>query len=450
MAFKFSKIEYIPIQSYKDLPTLHIENWEAFLKLVEEKKPKSIYYLKNREQEEFLFVEDGLGFTFPAQGFKTIDDILDAVKRGFNELNDKFYVDNGVIKDREGHRSPSPKGDIYYAIRKLGYNKLSEYVEAFSKGFGESDADTYRKITKLGYERNEDYSIAVEQGFKDSTTYYNANKLGFDNMKSYAEYLKLEKIKEDYKFKTFDEAHVFAILNRSTLEKRKTLNEIQNILLKEKPGGSYYSTPKWYTESFSDRDLTKLAHFLSTNTNITSLGIYNKKEELFENYSDIKILVDGSNVAWNNGSREAGDKPKAKNIRLIVQKLSGLGVNEIDVLCDASLRLEVEDEDEFDELLKKKIIKQVPSKTDADEFIINYAKKFKARILTNDTFKDWALKDKWVSDHANELSIRFMIIKDEVELSGINGPIWGSYKAHDFDFKGFENTEYSESRRYRF
>lgn len=446
MTFNLQKIEYITIKDYEGLPTLYIENWEVFIKLLKEKKPKSVYHCKNEKREEFLFIENWLGFSYPTQGFITIDDVFDSAKRGFDQCNNKFTVENGVIEERDRYDTPSLKGEVFYSIRKLGYNTFDEYSDAFSKGFGKSDAETYRKITKLGYKKLEDYNNANKQGFKNSNTYYDAIILGFSDNDSYMEYLKLKKIKEEYKFTYFDEAHVYAILNRSSLKKQKKLDEIQEILSEEKPD-SYYSTPEWYTESFN-RNQTNLEQFLSNNINILNLGIYNKKAKIFENYSDVKILVDGSNVAWSDGSRDAGDKPKVKNIMLVIEKLKSLGPSEVEVLCDANLRKEVEDKQAFDELLKKKIIKQVPSKTDADEFIINYAKKFKARIVTNDTYKDWAQKDEWVKEHANEISIRFMIIDDEVELKSVSGPLGPGFKRQDFDFKGFKNTKYSSRTRF--
>lgn len=253
------------------------------------------------------------------------------------------------------------------------------------------------------------------------------------------EYLKIKKIKKNYNFKTFDEAHVFTILNRKSNGKRKTLDLITNILNDEKPNSNLGKQSKWYTTSL-DKNSNALKWFLTTNSHVANLGFYDQKRKVFQIYSDTKIVVDGSNVAWNNGNRAEGDKPKAKNIQLVIEKIREFGFSEIIVLCDANLNYDVEDKTIFDDLKKSKLIKNVPSHTDADEFIISYAKKFEARIITNDTYsKDWALKDEWVYDHAKDFSIHFMIIDDEVKFTTSNSKINAeSFKTNNFDFKGFE------------
>ena len=133
-----------------------------------------------------------------------------------------------------------------------------------------------------------------------------------------------------------------------------------------------------------------------------------------------RIIVDGSNVAWNGGSRTKGDRPKAQNIQLVVQELRELGCEDIAVFCDASLEYDVEDKPVLEKLYSSNFVHKVPANTDADEFIINYAKKTDARIVTNDTYsRDWAQSDQWVNDHKEEFRIPFMIIGDKVVLSNL-------------------------------
>ena len=55
-------------------------------------------------------------------------------------------------------------------------------------------------------------------------------------------------------------------------------------------------------------------------------------------------------------------------------------------------------------------MKQAPAGTDADYFILSFAKELKAHIVSNDRFRD-SIKG---FPEARERVIRFMIVNDEV------------------------------------
>lgn len=135
--------------------------------------------------------------------------------------------------------------------------------------------------------------------------------MGINKNDFHKEYLKIKKIKKKYNFKTFDEAHVFTILNRKSNGKRKTLDLIINILNDEKPNSNLDKQSKWYTTSL-DKNSDALKLFLTTNSHVVNLGFYDTKKKVFQIFSDTKIVVDGSNVAWNNGNRAEGDNLKRR------------------------------------------------------------------------------------------------------------------------------------------
>ncbi len=134
-----------------------------------------------------------------------------------------------------------------------------------------------------------------------------------------------------------------------------------------------------------------------------------KPEDLKRKY----IVVDGSNVAWNNGDRQRGDRPLARNIELMYEYLRGKGYSRIITFCDANLRYLVKDPEKFDELLQRGIIIEVPAKTIADYFIIEEANRYDCYIVSNDHFRDWTRKRPLFSWKGTETKTKKFIITPE-------------------------------------
>lgn len=130
--------------------------------------------------------------------------------------------------------------------------------------------------------------------------------------------------------------------------------------------------------------------------------------------SDKFVVIDGSNVAWGHGSKKMGDKPSAKNIRLVAESLKDKGFKEIISIVGASLRHSIEDKDTFNELKKEGILLEAPAETDADSFIIKYTKRKNAFIVSNDAFRDWKEKDPWINENIDNLRVRFLIKGEDV------------------------------------
>jgi hypothetical protein len=122
-------------------------------------------------------------------------------------------------------------------------------------------------------------------------------------------------------------------------------------------------------------------------------------------------IVDGSNVAH---AVEGGDAQLA-NIRLMCEKLEGEGYQPI-VVVDAALRHKIDDSDTYEAMVDDGRIRQAPAGTDADYFILSFARELDASIVSNDRFKDRidAFPD------ARERIIRYMIVNEEVVLERRN------------------------------
>jgi hypothetical protein len=117
------------------------------------------------------------------------------------------------------------------------------------------------------------------------------------------------------------------------------------------------------------------------------------------------VIVDGSNVAHSS----EGEKPMLENIRLVRDRLIAEGYEPI-VLADAALRHQIDDGQAFEQLVDAGTIKQAPAGTDADYFILSFARELDANIVSNDLFKDRVEAFPEVKQRV----IRYMIVNGEV------------------------------------
>jgi len=117
------------------------------------------------------------------------------------------------------------------------------------------------------------------------------------------------------------------------------------------------------------------------------------------------VIVDGSNVAHSS----EGEKAQLSNIRVIMGKLRDEGYLPV-VVADAALRHQIDDEAGFEQMVEAGEIRQAPAGTDADYFILAFARELDATVVSNDRFKDrvQAFPD------VRERVIRYMIINGEV------------------------------------
>jgi hypothetical protein len=82
------------------------------------------------------------------------------------------------------------------------------------------------------------------------------------------------------------------------------------------------------------------------------------------------------------------------------------------LVADAALRHQIDDPDGYEALVKAGEIKQAPAGTDADYFILAFARELEASVLSNDRFND---RISHFPDVKNRI-IRYMIVAGEVVL----------------------------------
>jgi len=119
------------------------------------------------------------------------------------------------------------------------------------------------------------------------------------------------------------------------------------------------------------------------------------------------VLVDGSNVAHST----EGEKAQLVNILAVREKLTEEGLEPV-VVVDAALRHQIDDRAGYEQLVEQGVVRQAPAGTDADYFILTFARELDARIVSNDRFRD-RLGD---FPDASDRLIRYMIVGREVVL----------------------------------
>jgi hypothetical protein len=124
-----------------------------------------------------------------------------------------------------------------------------------------------------------------------------------------------------------------------------------------------------------------------------------------------RALVDASNVAHCG---ESG--ARVRYIELIREKLAGEGYEPL-VVADAALRHQVDDAEAYERLVETGTVHQAPAGTDADYFILSFARELDAVVVSNDRFRDRIRSFPEVRDRI----IRYMILEDEVVLERRNG-----------------------------
>ena len=129
----------------------------------------------------------------------------------------------------------------------------------------------------------------------------------------------------------------------------------------------------------------------------------------------MKVVVDASNVAFH--VKNQNGEPQMANILAAVKALEE-GEHEFVIIADASLRHDIDDKEKFLKLLESDNVEEVPAGNDADHFILEIATAEKAKVLSNDKFRDYAAEFKNVSS----MRIPFIIDNGRLTFGKPNKP----------------------------
>ena len=119
-----------------------------------------------------------------------------------------------------------------------------------------------------------------------------------------------------------------------------------------------------------------------------------------------RAIVDASNVA------HAGEKgARLATLLAVRDELREEGFDPI-LVADAALRHQIDDKDGYEALIGSGELQQAPAGTDADYFILKFAKDLDAMVVSNDRFRDGGK----LAEAAKNRQIRFMVVAGEVVL----------------------------------
>lgn len=118
-----------------------------------------------------------------------------------------------------------------------------------------------------------------------------------------------------------------------------------------------------------------------------------------------KALIDGSNVAHAT----EGEAPRLANILLVRDRLVDEGFEPL-IVADAALRHQIDEPAHYEQLVADGTIHQAPAGTDADYFLLSFAKELDATLVSNDRFRD---RSQQFASVRRQL-VRYMILADEV------------------------------------
>ena len=121
------------------------------------------------------------------------------------------------------------------------------------------------------------------------------------------------------------------------------------------------------------------------------------------------VVIDGANVAYEEKS--GGGKPKLSNLLKVQRELEERGFDTV-IVIDASLKYDIDDQQQLEKLIESQQVRQVPAGTDADFFILEIANTCNARIVTNDQYRDYKDRYPWIP----ERRLPYMIVNGEVHL----------------------------------
>ncbi len=162
----------------------------------------------------------------------------------------------------------------------------------------------------------------------------------------------------------------------------------------------------------------------------------------------MKVIVDASNVAHYGRAKDG--KPRLDNILKAAEALKKLGYDPV-LIADASLRHEIDFKEDFNQHLDKDQIKQVPSGTTADHYILKIADDEDAKILSNDVFREY-------NDEFQDISSRripYSFKDDEINIGSSSKPkkvknILQKICSHilsEFESKGYDAYKLKKNKK---
>ncbi|RYF87123.1 MAG: hypothetical protein EON98_01545 [Chitinophagaceae bacterium] len=447
--------KYIPIASASMENKLLLKDLFSFQQFLEATATKIVFVKKNEEGgvTHFCAAYQGLWVEQLSEGFASLEDFLqsqgfpgaasfyDAQSMGCNSFYDYCLLkETGItniseverLKEAgfvEGYEEWKSKKDwqallpatvvinhaydLYRLAMSNGFSLFSHFREAVQKGFLQSGL--YEAAKTRGYENAVDFLQGQKAGFADAAEWKYATGLGIETKEELQLYQELELVGTPQL--KHDERLLLVLLSKLPEKKKVSRNKLLELYSSERNKYMVAETENlhgWFSTAFTDSEI--ITNFLLKNEAVKPYGHYDADGEYFETnfLQNRHVLIDGSNVAHNSNG-QGKSKAYVGNITRLTEELKRLGFHQITIIADASLKYRLEDKEQLSALQKEVTYIEAPAETSADVFMIEWVKKERCLLVSNDTFRDWKLKDVWVAKYIDFYRLSF-IMKDKTVI----------------------------------
>jgi hypothetical protein len=426
---------------------------------------KQIIKTKDNESADpcFALSNKGAIYISPSAGFESLEDFITASENQFpdagsfyaarknncstfaeyqmvsttgladtglvEEMKQKGYLDGYLQFDEQRKKNPNlPQlsevtnlKELYDFASKKQFTGFAQFIKVWEAGF--TDPIEYQRAAEKGLKNAEDYSAFIKGGFIDLEQFKKAKPLEIKTLDEFKQYSDLEASSSD--LGAFDQALLVSIISKLQNGDKTEFPKLYSFFLKSEEGykrengNGEKKLPKWYTKAL--RTEADVREFLTTSDEIKKFGTFDSEKNIFETIpiKRRKVVVDGSNVAYNSDMtkyKSGAFGAEFKNVLILIKKLKeDYGFEHIHVMSDNNLIHKVKDKHVLREIKTLCKYSEMPPGIPADKFLISQVKKHHCLLITNDTFKDWKLSDKWVEDNIDFYRLKFMI-NDEVVL----------------------------------
>jgi len=356
---------------------------DDYVRAVKALQPGLIMVIGTQRKPEptwFEFIHQGFVHRINSKGYRRIDDLLDGISRNIKDGSKYYEMKTGGFADQEELNRAKQLGYLSREqvdkSKALGFSgcmpvynetckKLKERnpaidVERFPQGateghilrfaeeHGFTDFNEFIAAMAGGFVNAPDYREATDNGFDNYDDYADARSLGISTRDEYDCYLNLEETRLISGLGSHHEAFILHTMDKMGDNERIELDELWRMALS--PGKHLKAlsseSPTWYTRKIQDR--SRFRDFLRNRKFLQDLGTLFVDESAFirileKPISTTTVIVDGSNVAWGEGSRDEGHNPRVKNLESVLCALRDEGFEKIVTIVDASLKHEIDD-----------------------------------------------------------------------------------------------------------
>lgn len=457
---QYDTTKYFEAKMPKHGLSLQLGSMEEFIRYVIFCNAHALFVLKNDDQRYFACLQQGLFIGHPTLGYNTIEDYKESIKAGFPDAFLFYEAKNNGYSTYKDYQLVKEAGisdiKVFEKIKSQGYldgyqefkalqndkplftgseaivNPYLLFTYASSKAFtdyhhfktatdlGFTDAHNYNSAMEKGYKNCPDYEDGLQKGFPTGYIYYGAMEKKIRDIQDLDRFQELSKLETSAA--NYDERILLSVISKLPQGKKVSINKLNELFsealsLYKYPDSNEF--PAWLTRSLYTAG--EITQFLVAYDNAKRFGIYDNEGEYFETkqLNQRKVVLDGSNVAHAAmGNNKA--IPMVWNMIKVVNKLIGRGFTEITIIADASLRHKLADKERLEELAHLCEYRIAPAETAADVFLIEFVKMEGCLLVSNDIFREWKLRDKWVAENIDYYKMAFMIEGDNVLMPDLD------------------------------